>query len=192
MEQCRTNGIFGPRRPASQGTRVSDRARGDRSFCKPVSGGAGKCSCRKRKRPRQAIGRLYGAKGRNGNKRGATARVSAGAVAALHASFEVRDIGGPAENSQRESRPEGAAGAAAGGSEKQKAAERNRGDGRGNLGAGDATRSGGDGGELFRSGRALAFSHAGDVTHPAGVCRGVRAAQLFGEPHGGRAGSSGG
>ena len=45
---------------------------------------------------------------------------------------------------------------------------------------------------FFASGRALAFSHASDVTHPAGVCRGVTAAQLFGEPHGGRAGSSGG
>ena len=38
------------------------------------------------------------------------------------ASFEVRDIGEPAENSQRESRPEGTAGAANRGSEKQKAA----------------------------------------------------------------------
>src|ERR1041385_6124213 len=99
---------------------------------------------------------------------------------------------GRAKTPQGKSRREGAAGAAAGRSEKQKAAERNRGDGRGNLGAGDATRSGGDGGKLFRSGRALAFSHAGDVTHPAGVCRGGTAAQLFGEPHGGRAGSSGG
>src|SRR5689334_6940631 len=192
MEQCRTNGIFGPRRPASQDTRASDRARGDRSFYKPVPGGAGKCSCRKRKWPRQASGRLHGATGWNGNKRGATAGISAGAVAALHASFEVRDIGEPAENSQRESRPEGAAGAAAGGSEKQKAAERNRGEDRGHLGGGDATRSGGDGGKLFRSGRALAFSRASDITHPAGVCRGVTAAQLFGGPHGGRAGSCGG
>src|SRR6185369_1862767 len=115
MEQCRTNGISGPRRPASQGTRVSDRARGDRSFCKPVSGGAGKCSCRKRKWPRQAIGRLYGAKGWHGNKRGATARVSAGAVAALHGSFEVRDIGEPAENSISASWPDGVLGFAAGG-----------------------------------------------------------------------------